>query len=38
MKGFSITGFVLGVAGVVTSAAAIVFSIIAFAKSKPAEF
>ena len=38
MKGFSITGFILGIVGAVSSAAAIVFSLIGMIKSNRAEF
>lgn len=34
MRGFSITGMILGIVGAAVSAAAIVFSIIGFAKSR----
>lgn len=38
MKGFSISGFVLGIVAAVSGAAAVVFSVIGFAKSKHSEF
>lgn len=38
MKGFSITGFILGIVGATASVTAIVFSIIGLAKCKQLEF
>lgn len=38
MKGFSITGFILGIIGAAVSMTAVVFSIIGLAKYKELEF
>jgi uncharacterized membrane protein len=38
MKGFSITGMILGIVGAAASVTAIVFSIIGLAKSREMEF